>query len=63
MLADDQPCQRGVAHRPTTEQMLKFRALPAEAKLRWLEDMRQFVARHLPRERREILQRFRRGEI
>jgi hypothetical protein len=52
-----------VTHAYTTEQLLAFRALPAADKLRWLEQMRQFLDRFLTPERRALMERFRRGDL
>ncbi len=57
------PPTGGVAHHPSVEQMLHFRAVPAEEKLRWLEDIRLLLARFVPPERRALMNRFRRGEL
>ncbi len=57
------PPTRGFAHHPSVEQMLHFRAVPAEEKLRWLEEMRQLLARLVPPERRALMNRFRRGDL
>ena len=57
------PPTGGFAHHPSVEQMLHFRAVPAEEKLRWLEEMRLLVARFVPPERRALMNRFRRGEL
>ncbi len=63
MAEDARPRTRGVAHHPSLEAMLRFRRLSAEEKLRWLEEMRLFLTRFLPPERRAIMERFRRGDI
>ena len=54
---------RGVVSRPTVEAMLRFRALSAEQKLQWLEEMRAFLLKFQSPERRQIMQRFRRGDL
>jgi hypothetical protein len=43
--------------------LLAFRAVPAEDKLRWLEEMRQFLDRFLTPETKLLLDRFRRGDL
>ncbi len=55
--------RRGVTHVYSVEQLLAFRAVPSADKLRWLEEMRQFLDRFLTPERRVLMDRFRRGEI
>jgi len=54
---------RGVTHVYTVEQLLAFRAVPSADKLRWLEEMRQFLDRFLTPERRVLMERFRRGDL
>lgn len=54
---------RGFSHHVPTEKLLAFAALPAEEKLRWLEELRQLMARGLTPERRALMERFRKGEI
>ncbi len=54
---------RGVTHCHTTEQLVRFRDVPAADKLRWLEEMRHFLARFQSDRQREIMQRFRRDEL
>lgn len=55
--------KKGFTHAYTTEQLLAFRAIPTEEKLRWLGEMQQFLEATLTPERRELFQQFRRGEI
>jgi hypothetical protein len=52
-----------VTHVYSIERLLAFQAVPPAAKLRWLEDMRQFLDRFLTPERRVLMDRFRRGEL
>lgn len=54
---------RGVTHIHPTGRLLAFRAVPAADKLRWLEEMRVFLERVLPPERKALLRRFRRGDL
>ncbi len=61
MAADAPP--RGFAHHHTDEELRAYAALPAEAKLRWLQEAWEFTVRALPPERREVWMRMRRGEI
>jgi hypothetical protein len=60
-VAADRPT-RGFAHHHTDEELLAYRALPAEQKLRWLHDAWRFTADFLPAERREAWARIRAGE-
>ena len=57
------PRARGVTHAYPTERLIAFRAVPSVDKLRWLEEMRTFLERFLPPERKAILHRFRREEL
>ena len=59
----DPPLRRGVTHAYPLERLLAFRAVPAADKLRWLEEMRQFLDRFLTPERKVVMDRFRRGEL
>lgn len=60
--AHDQP-RRGYTHVHTDEELRRFRALSVEEKLEWLESMRSFLARFHGPKQREIMNRFRRGDI
>lgn len=53
----------GFTHVYTDEQLREFRAVPAADKLRWLEDMRSLLERFLTPERREAMERLRRGTL
>lgn len=53
----------GVTHIHPTERLVAFRSVPPADKLRWLEEMREFLERFLTPERGILLQRFRRGEL
>ncbi len=55
--------RRGIYHAHPTEKLLEFRDGPVADKLRWLEEMRQLLDRFLTPERKELFERFRRGEI
>ncbi len=55
--------RRGFAHHHADEELRAYARLSAEEKLRWLEEARQFTARFLPAERREVWTRMRNGEI
>jgi hypothetical protein len=57
------PPRRGFSHAYPTEKLLAFRAVPAVDKLRWLEEMRQFLERFLTPETKRRLDRFRRGDL
>jgi len=54
---------RGYSHAYPTERLLAFKAVPAADKLRWLEEMRQFLERFLTPERKLVLDRFRHGDL
>jgi hypothetical protein len=59
----DRPVRRGFTHVYPTEKLLAFKAVPTADKLRWLEEMRQFLERFLTPERKLVLDRFRRGDL
>jgi hypothetical protein len=59
----ERPPGRGFTHAYPTEKLLAFRAVPTADKLRWLEEMREFLDRFLTPERRLMLDRFRRGDL
>ena len=64
-MADSPPDRRGggVYHHHTDDELRRFRALSPREKLEWLEDMRRFLLRFQPPRQREIMNRFRRGEL
>lgn len=53
----------GFSYVVTDEQIRAWKALPAKDKLDWLEQANQFINKALTPERRQIMERFRRGEI
>ena len=55
--------RRGFSYKLTDEQILRWKALPAEVKLQWLEDANRFLALALTPKAREIQNRFRRGDL
>lgn len=55
--------RRGFSYKLTDDQLHRWRALPAEVKLQWLEDANRFLALALTSRAREIQNRFRRGEL
>lgn len=59
----ERPGRRGFTHAYPTEKLLAFRAVPAADKLRWLEEMRQFLERFLTPDRKRVMDRFRRGDL
>ncbi|MGH7164508.1 MAG: hypothetical protein ACREIS_03155 [Nitrospiraceae bacterium] len=65
-MTPQRPAERhrgGFAYRVTDEQILRWRALPPEVKLHWLEDANRFLALALTPQARAIQERFRRGEL
>lgn len=55
--------KRGFTYTVTEDQVRRYMAVPGEAKLKWLADANSFLAQALTGTRREIWQKFRRGEI
>lgn len=65
-MAADNPVERalrGYSYHVTDEQIRRWRALPAEVKLQWLEDANHFLVLALTPKTRAIQDRFRRGEL
>jgi hypothetical protein len=64
MTISTQPKKRGgFSYRVTDEQILRWRALPPEEKLQWLEDANRFLAVALTPAARAIQDRFRQGDL
>ena len=53
----------GFSYSVTKEQIDAYLRLPAEERLRWLEEGREFILRILPEDKLEIMGKFRRGEM
>ncbi len=53
----------GFSFHVTDEQIAEYRKLPLEERLRWLEEAQEFIYKALSKEKWEIMQKFRRGEI
>jgi hypothetical protein len=60
---EQQKERKGFSYHVTDEQIEAYRKLPIEERLRWLEEAREFLAKILPNEQLEIMEKFRRGEI
>ncbi len=60
MPTDSISSRRGVWHAKPIEELLAFKAIPAEEKLRWLESVRQTL-NALPAKQQETIRRFRLG--
>lgn len=58
-----QPGRRGFAYQVTDDQIRRWKALPPEVKLQWLEDANRFLLAALSPQTRSIQDRFRRGEL
>lgn len=63
MMTDNPDSGRGYSYVVTIEQIRAYRAVSPEQKLQWLQDANEFLAKALTGKRREIWQKFRRGEI
>jgi hypothetical protein len=55
--------ERGYSYRVTDEQIRRWRALPPEVKLQWLEEANRLLAVALTPKARALQDRFRRGEM
>jgi hypothetical protein len=53
----------GYSYRVTDEQIRRWRALPPEVKLQWLEEANRLLAVALTPQARAFQDRFRRGEL
>jgi len=62
-MTDNPGSKRGYSYVVTIEQIRAYRAVSPEQKLQWLQDANEFLAKALTGRRREIWQKFRRGEI
>ena len=58
-----QDCRGGFSYRVTDEQIRRWRALPPEVKLQWLEDANRLLWQAMTPQAKAIRDRFRRGEI
>lgn len=54
---------RGFRHFHTEEELLKYAAISPEEKLRWLEEINEFMWKAMTPEAKEAARRFRSGEI
>jgi len=55
--------RRGFSYRVTDEQIRRWKALPPEVKLQWLEDANRFLGLALTPKARALQNRFRCGEL
>jgi hypothetical protein len=53
----------GFKHHFSDDSLRKWMNMPAKAKLEWLDEINKFLARAVPEENREIIEKFRKGEI
>ena len=53
----------GLSYTLRDEQIIRWRALPPEVRLQWLEDANRFLSFALSPQARAIQHRFRRGEL
>ena len=53
----------GFSYHVTDEQVEEYSKLPPEERLRWLEEAQEFIFKALSKEKWELLQKFRRGDI
>ena len=54
---------RGFRHFHSDEQLLRYVAVPAAEKLKWLEEINAFLQKAMSPEAKAIAERFRHGEI
>lgn len=53
----------GFSYHVTDEQIERYKQIPIDQRLEWLEELQEFLFNTLTREQWETLQKFRRGEI
>lgn len=61
--APSQSLRGGFSYRMTDEQIRRWRALPPEIKLQWLEDANRLLWQAMTPQAKAIRDRFRRGEL
>jgi len=54
---------RGFRHHHTDEELRRWAAVPAKAKLRWLDEANAFLRRFMRPEAKAAMEKFRRGEL
>ena len=54
---------KGFRHTFSDEALKKWMDMPAEQKLEWLEEINIFLAKAVPEKNKEIIEKFRKGEI
>ena len=62
-MSDEKKTRGGFSYYVSDEQLEFYGSLPIEERLRWLEEAQEFMFKILPKEKWDLLQRFRRGEI
>jgi len=54
---------KGFAFKPDINYIKETMDMPARAKLEWLEEANSFIYKALPKGKRKIWEKFRRGEV
>ena len=57
------PGRKGYSYSYPVEKLVKFARLSAEEKLEWLEEILTFLKDFMPRDRKNLFEKFRKGEI
>jgi len=60
---EQQKERKGFSYHVTDEQIEAYRKLPIEERLRWLEEAREFMAKVLPKEQLDRMEKFRQGTL
>lgn len=63
MTKHEREAAKGYSYTVSNEDIRRYMKVPAEEKLQWLEEANHFLAQALTGKKREIWQKFRRGEI
>ncbi|MFQ5800161.1 MAG: hypothetical protein ACE5HH_00375 [Candidatus Hydrothermarchaeales archaeon] len=54
---------KGYSYTLSEESLKRWMSMPAELKLEWLEEINRFLWKYVPKKNKEIIAKFRKGEI
>lgn len=55
--------KKGFYHNFSDDELKKWMEMPPELKLQWLQEINEFMFRFTPEKSREIIRKFRKGDI
>jgi len=55
--------RKGFSYKVSEETLKKWIAMPPKLKLEWLEEINEFISKFAPEKSKEIISKFRKGEI